>query len=407
MFVDSIFARRLRHMRQIKDPFLREKDFGGKNMMTLFRNAELMGIIYPSDPHSTPYKYAWPSGDINILAGTSMDEKVFPCPGGAYTMLSEGFYKHKPIRVRPDDLMYLLVSQMGFYFKNVDRDAVHITLDPTTCTPEDVEGQLTKALLEGTPHYSNDPIERAALVKWVCTRFTTTTTTDIICRLAAIFPGLRRDVGVSLHLRGEKEKGKGVTLGGSVDDWRLLSGVAGEIARFDNGDMKMVFWAQMLRPIFDEFITRARGGRLTPFWDDLAHTSINNLAFSGWLSAFSVFRANGEWQGGDVTTPPDPDTGHVEWPTAQFAIDSICALRVTPSSGKGKSMHLFSGHVGVANKGSLQGGWCIASDPTLPHDHVVPHEPHDVFEQEVILLQGLQMPRNHIVTKRDEHGVLK
>lgn len=131
-------------------------------------------------------------------------------------------------------------------------------------------------------------------------------------------------------------------------------------------------WHAWLVQICDNLLLSAEGNPNLEFWDKIAshHGGGSGPSYiSGWISAFAVFTAKGEWQGNTSLKGKKMPFPVIETGDIPSGVTSVPVL--VDDNGAQYDCFMLAGHVGYTVNTSGDGiiprtDWCIATATPVP-----------------------------------------
>mmetsp|Transcript_26706 Transcript_26706/g.48982 ORF Transcript_26706/g.48982 Transcript_26706/m.48982 type:complete len:390 (+) Transcript_26706:58-1227(+) len=223
---------------------------------------------------------------------------------GLVSTIVDAYNMHHELVLRPDDIWQAIMTQFGFYV-NANGESLRDRF-------VDFQGKRTLVVhMGGTLHTCNyaefarrmvdeniiNNIKEPTLVEWLLPAFSTTSVHDRVVAAVSIMSTLQNYFEFVCCLRCGIPR---VTLLGTVEDWQMLRGKVDKLLDYNLKDELMTAWHKLLVPVLDNFITSAMGKADLGFWDVVCsrHGGGSGPSYlSGWVTVFSVFKADGQWQG--------------------------------------------------------------------------------------------------------------
>lgn len=214
-------------------------------------------------------------------------------------------------------------------------------------------------------------IKDSSIVDWVIPKFSTTTSNDRIVCSVSLMAALQNFFEYKFSLKCGIPS---VTLLGTTEDWAQLREKIDRLVEFEiSGSDIMNKWQNWLSYICDNLEASANGQASLEFWDKVAcHLGGGSgpSYISGWLSAFAVFNAKGEWQG-DKTRfaerhEEEIDYGFPVIDTSDLPSGITSVPVLVDDNGKEYDCFMFAGHMGYTSgqtKDTIipRSDWCIAT----------------------------------------------
>ena len=226
------------------------------------------------------------------------------CKSGLVSAAIEAYNQHHNLVLRPDDFWSAIMIQFGFYVTGnsealrdrlVDfqgKQKLEIIAGGTLFTAE--FGEIANRMVdEQIMKWMRDP----SLVEWVIPNFSTSTKNDRIVCSVSLMATMQNFFDYKFSLKCGIPK---VTLLGTPEDWSLLREKIDRLVEFElPGKDQINRWHDWLAQICDNLEASANGSASLDFWDKVASHIPGESGpsyISGWISAFAVFTAKGEWQ---------------------------------------------------------------------------------------------------------------
>mmetsp|Transcript_31528 Transcript_31528/g.36779 ORF Transcript_31528/g.36779 Transcript_31528/m.36779 type:complete len:403 (+) Transcript_31528:150-1358(+) len=260
-------------------------------------------------------------------ANTPSQTLIRPARWGLVSAVVAAYNGHHNLVLRPDDVWQAILTQFSFYV-NANAEALRdefvdfkgkkelvIKMGGTLFTAD--FGSFAKRMVD---EQICTNIKDPEVTEWLLPNFTTTTDTDRIVASVTIMSTLQAYFEYSCCLSCGIPN---VTLLGSSEDWHLLRQKLDRLLQYDiratggkDVDPVMEEWHKLLSKVIDEFIKSVEGNPNLKFWDTVAHHIGGDSGpsyLSGWVTVFSCFKKNGQWQGdtSEYNLWPKIDTAHI------------------------------------------------------------------------------------------------
>jgi len=295
---------------------------------------------------------------------------IRPSQWGMISAIVCAYNKHHNLVLRPDDVWQAILTQFSFYvnanaeslrneFVDFDGKKELVIFMPGTLFTADFGSFAKRMVDEQICSNIKDP----EVTEWLLPNFTTTTDTDRVVASVTIMSTLQAYFEYNCCLMCGIPN---VTLLGTTKDWSLLRQKLDRILQYDipGKDPVMKKWHALLSRVIDEFIKSVEGRHSLEFWDTVAHHSGGGSGpsyLSGWVTVFSCFKANGEWQGNRQD--------RYDWPTidtSDIPVGSVSVPVKLDDNGKEYKASMTSGHMVYKvigeNYDTIQprSDWCFA-----------------------------------------------
>ncbi|KAF5366974.1 hypothetical protein D9758_003904 [Tetrapyrgos nigripes] len=220
-------------------------------------------------------------------------------PNGLVMTLSEAWSYHYAVSIRPDDVWITILTQFSL-FVNANAEDLRCSFvahpgqkDLVVKVPvfEDY-GVLATRMTELIHKNVTDP----SLVDWILPKFSTTEPNDIVVSSVVMMATMKKYFRYYFSQCCGIPK---VTLEGKKKDWELL---LKRIEKLKEYGKETTAWYHLLRPVLARFVRafdEPDSERNLLFWQKIANFTADSGApdFSGWLTAFCAFDADGKFIG--------------------------------------------------------------------------------------------------------------
>ncbi|THU99977.1 hypothetical protein K435DRAFT_964264 [Dendrothele bispora CBS 962.96] len=228
-------------------------------------------------------------------------EFVVGRPNGLVMTLSEAYSNHHAVSIRPDDVWIAILTQFSA-FVNANAEKLRSSFVAHEGRKELVVyfndwppdfGDLAVKMTGKIHENVVDPV----LVDWILPKFSTTKPNDIIVSSVVMMATLKK---YFRYVFCETCGIPRVTLEGERRDWVLL---VERIEKLKEYGPETTAWHHLLRPVLVRFVRafdEPDSKRNLDFWQKIAHfqyAGSGSLSFSGWLTAFCAFDADGRFIG--------------------------------------------------------------------------------------------------------------
>lgn len=208
------------------------------------------------------------------------------------------YNSHHNLVLRPDDIWAAIMTQFSFYInKNAEKfRKKFVAHEGKKKLVVSVGGSLRSAPYGVLVQKMSEEIHKNLIdpdvKKWVLPSFSTTTDTDLVTVGVVFMATMKKYFSYEFHLTCGVPS---ITLEGTVQDWKNIYERLGKLK-----DYNLQEWQGMLEPILREFINAKEGKTNLDFWQRMVHYKPGGSGpsyVSGWITAFSVFDKDGNWQG--------------------------------------------------------------------------------------------------------------
>ncbi|KAK7461993.1 hypothetical protein VKT23_008424 [Stygiomarasmius scandens] len=221
-------------------------------------------------------------------------------PNGLVMTLAEAYGNHHAVSIRPDDVWIAILAQFSAFINaNAENSRFSFVTD---------EGQKElKVFLKSPPDYGALAVQMArkihenvtdpALANWILPNFSTTKPNDTIVSSVVMMGTLKKNFAYSFKATCGIPR---VTLEGKRRDWVLL---VHRIEKLKEYGAETTAWYHLLRPVLVRFVRafdEPDSKRNLDFWQKVVcfkWFKCESPHFSGWLTAFCTFDADGRFIG--------------------------------------------------------------------------------------------------------------
>ncbi|CAK4085763.1 unnamed protein product [Aphanomyces euteiches] len=256
----------------------------------------------PSNGHTilSSLKEFKKEGCQDILQATPIENSFVASTSSFVRGVIQAYNQHHNLEIRPDDVWLAIMVQFGLYVNgNAEklRSALvkHegqkelVVVDNATLQSADYGKLATRMVYAMEEHL----VDRA-LGEWILPSFSTTTDNDKIVGSVVMMAAMKKYFSYKIQfLCGIPN----VTLLGTVEDWEDIRARVDKLADFGED---LIEWTSMLSGILDEFVLSAKGNVNLDFWKRICHDvgeGSGTTYVCGWISVFSLFNQDGQWQG--------------------------------------------------------------------------------------------------------------
>lgn len=234
-----------------------------------------------------------------ILRSSNLPARSYISPHlGFVNTVVKCYNDHHNIIIRPDDIWAAIMTQFSLYVnKNAEKFrrkfVAHEGQKQLTVT---VPGSLRRApyniLIQKMSQEIHKNLVDPVVKKWVLPSFSTTTDTDLVTVGVVFMATMKKYFSYQFSLMCGVPS---ITLEGTVQDWRDIYKRLNKLKVYE-----LRKWQRMLKPILKEFVNAKKGKANLDFWQRMVHyrhAGSGTDYVSGWITAFSVFDSEGNWQG--------------------------------------------------------------------------------------------------------------
>lgn len=215
----------------------------------------------------------------------------------------DAYSRHYNLVLRPDDIWLTIIIAFADYIDN------HAEEMREAFVTHNGQKQLTVFADSGERTVNNwskiisqfsDEINKNTVNSvrdWIEPKFSTTTENDSLIGRVALMGAMKNYFTYHCCI----ECGiPGVTLMGTLDDWKLLRSKIGKLAEYgkETNQESLVWWHQVLVPVLDEFVNSYEGNVNVKFWQSCVNYIGGGSGpsyLTGWVLAFSPFK-KGKWR---------------------------------------------------------------------------------------------------------------
>ncbi|KAF0687045.1 Aste57867_21184 [Aphanomyces stellatus] len=229
-------------------------------------------------------------------------ENTYATSNGFVLGVVRAYNEHHHLVLRPDDVWLAIMTQFGLY-ANANAEMLRhslvkhdgkkelVVMDVGSLRTVDY-GRLASRFIGEMEDHLVDP----TLGEWVLPGFSTTTDHDRIVGSVVMMATMKKFFDFKMMLSCGIPT---VTLLGTVEDWVAIRTRVDALLQYGP---QMTEWVGLLSPILDQFVNAAKGTVDTIFWQRICNYIAGGSGpsyLSGWITAFSVFDADGKWQGSE------------------------------------------------------------------------------------------------------------
>ncbi|RHY21773.1 hypothetical protein DYB32_009711 [Aphanomyces invadans] len=230
-------------------------------------------------------------------------DAVLPSPNGFVLGVVRAYNEHHHLILRPDDVWLAIATQFGLFVNKNAEEVRHSLVKHQEGSKELVVfgggtlrtanyGELASQMIDQMTDHLVDP----SLSEWILPSFSTTTNHDRIVGSVVMMASMKKYFSYKFVLRCGVPS---VTLLGTVADWEAIRNRVDKLTSF--GPIA-TGWRDLLVPVLDQFVAAANNKPDVEFWQRICHYYPGGSGpsyLSGWITVFSVFGENGEWQGSE------------------------------------------------------------------------------------------------------------
>ena len=345
----------------------------------IITSSKAWGTSFQKDPNEeVGYRGPTPDPSAKVVQASWTEDTAIEARSGLVSAVLEAYNEHHNLVLRPDDFWTAIIIQFGFYVTGnsealrdrlvsfegkkeleIIASGTLFTADFGVIANRMVDEQIVKNI--------KDP----SIVEWVIPAFSTTTETDRIVSSVSLMAALQNFFDYKFSLRCGIPN---VTLLGTPSDWEVLRAKIDRLLEFElEGKHIMERWHGWLSYICDNLVASANNEPSMEFWDKVAcHLGGGSgpSYISGWLSAFAVFNAKGDWQGsrtsygGRGEEPTDYGFPVIDTQNLPAGITSVPVS--VDDNGTLYDCFMFAGHMGYTSDENHitvipRTDWCIAT----------------------------------------------
>ena len=297
------------------------------------------------------------------VIGSSFDstQRVYPKSNGFVDTVLRAYNGHHNLVIRPDDVWIAIISQLSYHINGNAEDLrkhfvahegkkelrLYIPITPLEEIDWDSAG-------DRMTHLIDDNLTDKTMRDWILPAFTTTTRIDQTVSAMLMMSSMKSYFTYTMEMMCGIPH---VTLAGTKEDWLAI---LSRLNKLDSWDDKTRHWKRLLQPIIINFIQTFDGETDTEFWSHVVHSQSygsGSTSLGGWITAFTVFTAEGRWMGDDNAGghwgPPHPqyELGGIKYPKIKMAAVASGAaevdLKIIDGTGKEWETMLIMGNMGM------------------------------------------------------------
>lgn len=233
---------------------------------------------------------------------TSLNDGSYVVHNGFVNTCCQAYNRHHKLVIRPEDVWLAIQTQFAFYVNARSEElrtrfVNHSSKQKLEIRASDFGtnniGKLSTKMVEKMKSYLKDE----NLQKWVLPSFTTTTNDDIIVFSMTMMGTLKEYFSYGFQLMCGLPQ---VTLLGTSDDWKDIRSRADYLLKFENKQGNMALWHKKLIPVLEKFVETSQGKPDLEWWNSICAIQGGGSGpryLEGWITAFTVFKDDGEWVG--------------------------------------------------------------------------------------------------------------
>ncbi|KAF7367155.1 hypothetical protein MSAN_00975200 [Mycena sanguinolenta] len=242
------------------------------------------------------------SGRPDSASGTVF--KIVPNTNGFVNTVASAWTQHYALVIHPDDVWLAIISQFGFYINgnaellrakfvfHEGKKELQVTGDLSDF------GLLSRQMSDMIHKNVVDPDLR----EWILPKFSTTTLADTTIGSMLMMATMKKYFEYRMDIMCGVPR---ATLEGEQQDWALL---LQRLSKLKEYGLQTIAWYHLLVPVILQFM-RAFDEPDSPenldFWSKVTRDEAFGYGareWSGWITAFCVFSAEGYWQGPRLDT---------------------------------------------------------------------------------------------------------
>ncbi|KAH7917922.1 hypothetical protein BV22DRAFT_1135007 [Leucogyrophana mollusca] len=230
-------------------------------------------------------------------------DNILPQENGFVHTVLEAYNRHRALIIRPDDVWLAILVQFNFFVNgNAELLRKHFVAHEgkkelevqATGTRYSVDfGEMSRQM---TLRLHENVVDQS-LCDWVLPTFSTTTITDTTVYAMVMMATLKEYFSFKMSLMCGIPT---VTLDGEKADWEAI---LTRLEKLKEYGPEAIAWYHLLRPLILRFVRAfddPDGPENLDFWGRVAHYKSAGSGptwLSGWITAFCVFDAKGQWKG--------------------------------------------------------------------------------------------------------------
>jgi hypothetical protein len=203
----------------------------------------------------------------------------------------EAYSKHHHLTIRPEDVWFAILSQLGVYINGNAEELRSIFVSHAGQEHLVVEStweQFPEVIMNAMSKHMNDP----DLPEWIKPDFSTTTQVDVTVACILMMGGMQQYFTYTMTECGLPS----VTLLGERNDWqRLLD----KIDRIKGMSEQAAEFHSLLKPVLGYFVRsfdEPEASEVLSFWNRIAHwryMGSGSTSLSGWITVFCFWDVKG------------------------------------------------------------------------------------------------------------------
>ena len=255
--------------------------------------------------------------------GLGREDRIYATKNGFVHAVMEAYNEHHRLVIRPEDVWFAILTQLGSYINAHAEDLRDVLLLPNDGDDGRIHLHIEADLKGGGGGGNSPSVDHGRMAHamtalmarrfrdedlrdWVQPAFTTTTKADQAVASVIFMGAMQRYFTYSWGTRCGVPT---ATLLGAESDWVRVRQRAERLARFDAGDGEPARWLRLLRPVLDGLVRCFRdptSDASTRFWQSVCDEHVPNgsgaTTYSGWITAFCFWDEAGRCLHG----PPSP-----------------------------------------------------------------------------------------------------
>lgn len=258
-----------------------------------YKKAFETGTIPSEDPWDPPTPII---AKTERLGGCEM-----PCPSarirrGIVSLANNAFSYHRRLVLRPDDVWFSVMTQLSCYVNGNAERLRHNFVNhegKVNLTVARVDRDWA-AFVDNLVELIRENVRSKGVADMLLPVFSTTTSDDRVCSMICTMSTLKAffDYEMVVCCCGLP----GVTLKGTVNDWKKLLRHIKQLASVDPWNRQYVEWIHSLTIVVGEMLASRRGRPNNDFWQRIYtyNGGSGSSSVTGWITIFSMIDAKGK-----------------------------------------------------------------------------------------------------------------
>ena len=266
------------------------------------RSIESLAIQTPSSLLSST-NYNQNGSEIFQSSFPKTSSDILPYNDGFVGTILNAYNRHRALIIRPDDVWLAILVQFSFFVNGnaellrsqfVSHEGKKELIVEAVGTRYTVDfGHMSRTMVDEIEKNVVDPSLRV----WIMPKFSTTTINDTTVCSMVMMATLKEYFSYKFVLLCGIPR---VTLEGEKKDWE---NILQRLEKLKEYGIQTIAWYHLLVPVISRFVKAfddPNGKDNLDFWQRVAHYEGGGSGptwLSGWITAFCVFGAKGEWIG--------------------------------------------------------------------------------------------------------------